>query len=124
MRESPQWLDEEAGPVVRPYALIRGRTRSSGDMFDLIATVTVVGAPPAGPSGDLGPEQQRIMRMARSPISVADVASELDLPIGVVRVLLGDLRDNGLISVTSPSAERPRPSAGILKEVINGLRAL
>jgi hypothetical protein len=124
MREHPQWLDDEAGPVVRPYAIIRGRTRSSGDMFDLIATVRVVREPPVGPTGDLGPEQQRILRMARGTISVADVASELDLPIGVVRVLLGDMRDNGLISVTYPVADGQRPSAGILKEVINGLRAL
>ncbi|MBB6346482.1 DUF742 domain-containing protein [Nonomuraea muscovyensis] len=124
MTETPQWLDDDAGPVVRPYALIRGRTRSSGDMFDLIATVRVVDEPPGDVPSDLGPEQQTILRMARSPISVADVASELDLPIGVIRVLLGDMRDHGLISVTSPSAARPRPSSGILKEVINGLRAL
>ncbi|MFI6790970.1 DUF742 domain-containing protein [Nonomuraea sp. NPDC050383] len=124
MTETPQWLDEAAGPIVRPYALIRGRTRSSGDAFDLIATVSVVGEPSGEAADELGPEQRLILRVARDPISVADVAVELDLPIGVVRVLLGDLRDNGLISVTSPSAARPRPSEGILKEVINGLRAL
>ncbi|GAA2292175.1 DUF742 domain-containing protein [Nonomuraea roseoviolacea subsp. roseoviolacea] len=124
MTETPQWLDDAAGPVVRPYALIRGRTRSSGDAFDLVATVTVVGEPSGAAAGELGPEQQLILRAARSPISVADVAVELDLPIGVVRVLLGDLRDHGLISVTSPSAARQRSNEGILKEVINGLRAL
>ena len=32
------WLDEDAGPVVRPYAMTRGRTRPTGD-FDLIAIV-------------------------------------------------------------------------------------
>ncbi|NUW33482.1 DUF742 domain-containing protein [Nonomuraea sp. SMC257] len=124
MTETPQWLDDAAGPVVRPYALIRGRTRSSGDAFDLVATVTVVGEPSGEAAGELGPEQRLILRAARSPISVADVAVELDLPIGVVRVLLGDLRDNGFISVTSPSAARQRSNEGILKEVINGLRAL
>ncbi|NUW46258.1 DUF742 domain-containing protein [Nonomuraea rhodomycinica] len=124
MTETPQWLDDAAGPVVRPYALIQGRTRSSGDAFDLVATVTVVREPSGEAAGELGPEQRLILRAARSPISVADVAVELDLPIGVVRVLLGDLRDNGLISVTSPSAARQRSNEGILKEVINGLRAL
>ncbi|WP_327088314.1 DUF742 domain-containing protein [Nonomuraea sp. NBC_01738] len=120
MSETPQWLDEEAGAFVRPYALTRGRTRTTGETLDLIATVSAVGDPPGG----LGPEQLAILRAARSPITVADVAVELDLPVGVVRVLLGDLRDHGLISVTSPNAEGPRPSERILKEVINGLRAL
>ncbi|MBF8193382.1 DUF742 domain-containing protein [Nonomuraea sp. K274] len=120
MIDGPRWLDEEAGPVVRPYALIRGRTRSSGDAFDLVATVRTIGDPP----GDLGPEQHRILRAARNPISVADLAVEIDLPVGVVRVLLGDLRDHGLISVTSASAEGSRANERILKEVINGLRAL
>ncbi|MEV0351740.1 DUF742 domain-containing protein [Nonomuraea sp. NPDC050680] len=121
MNEPPRWLDEDAGPVVRPYALIRGRTRTSGEAFDLMAIVSVVGDPE---SYDLEPEQLLILRAARNPITVADVAVELDLPVGVVRVLLGDLRDHGLISVTSPSEKGPRPNERILKEVINGLRAL
>ncbi|MFG2071906.1 Protein of unknown function [Nonomuraea maritima] len=120
MSDRPQWFDEEAGPVVRPYALIRGRTRSSGDAFDLVATVRTIGDPP----DDSGPEQQHILRAARNPISVADLVAELDLPIGVVRVLLGDMRDHGLISVTSPAAGGARSNERILKEVINGLRAL
>ncbi|MFI7615407.1 DUF742 domain-containing protein [Nonomuraea terrae] len=120
MSDRPQWFDEEAGPVVRPYALIRGRTRSSGDAFDLVATVRAIGDPP----DDLGPEQRHILRAAQSPISLADLAVELDLPVGVVRVLLGDMRDHGLISVTSPTAGGARSNERILKEVINGLRAL
>ncbi|MFD9941332.1 DUF742 domain-containing protein [Nonomuraea sp. NPDC059023] len=115
------WMDDEAGPLVRPYALTRGRTRSAtGETLDLIAMVSAVGDPPGG----LGPEQLAILRAARSPISVADVAVELDLPVGVVRVLLSDLHDHGLISVTAPNAAGPRPSERLLKEVINGLRAL
>ncbi|MGW4794563.1 DUF742 domain-containing protein [Nonomuraea sp. NPDC004297] len=128
MSDGPQWFDEEAGPVVRPYALIRGRTRSSGDAFDLVATVRAIGGGPGGgPNGGpggVGPEQQLILRAARDPISLADLAVELDLPVGVVRVLLGDMRDHGLISVTSPSAGGARSNERILKEVINGLRAL
>ncbi|GAA4054974.1 DUF742 domain-containing protein [Nonomuraea soli] len=110
------WMDDEAGPVVRPYALTRGRTRPSGETFDLIALVSAVR------EGGSGPEQEAILRAAQSPISVADLAVELDLPVGVVQVILGDMRDHGLISVTSQVGSRP--SERILKEVINGLRAL
>ncbi|SDH98765.1 Protein of unknown function [Sinosporangium album] len=118
-----EWLDEDAGPVVRPYAVTRGRTRSSADDLDLIAMVSTIRVEPhAGTS--LGPEQERILRLARTTTSVADLAASLALPVGVVRVLLGDLRDHGLIRVAPPAAAGPRPSERILKEVINGLRAL
>ncbi|MDP9847535.1 DUF742 domain-containing protein [Streptosporangium lutulentum] len=113
-----QWMDEEAGPVVRPYALIGGRTRSSGDTLDLIAMVTSTGAVSSGGFVP-GPEQERILAMVTTATSVADVASDLNLPLGVVRVLLGDLQDHKLISIGRASA-----SERILKEVINGLRAL
>ena len=41
--ESPgpqhEWLDDDAGPVVRPYTLTGGRVRSAADGFDLVAYV-------------------------------------------------------------------------------------
>ncbi|GII94710.1 DUF742 domain-containing protein [Sinosporangium siamense] len=118
-----EWLDEAAGPVVRPFALTRGRTRSSADDLDLIAQVTTIRAEPNDET-TLGPEQERILRLARTTTTVADLAASLTLPVGVVRVLLGDLRDHGLIRVAPPASAAPRPSERILKEVINGLRAL
>ncbi|WP_308250268.1 DUF742 domain-containing protein [Sphaerisporangium fuscum] len=108
---------------MRPYALIRGRTRSSGDNLDLIAMVTATRSPYTGEAG-LGPEEQRILELTERSMSVVDIASEIDLPLGVVRVLLGDLQDQGMIRVRPPAHTGPRPNERILKEVINGLRAL
>ncbi|WP_055480988.1 DUF742 domain-containing protein [Sphaerimonospora mesophila] len=119
----PKWIDEEAGQFVRLYALTGGRTRSSGDDFDLIAMVTAT-REPTGDDSSIGPEQRRILEIADHGASVADIASEVGLPLGVVRVLLGDLHDLGLINVRSPVKVAPLPSERILKEVINGLRAL
>ncbi|GAA0969264.1 DUF742 domain-containing protein [Acrocarpospora macrocephala] len=123
MTPPPEWLDEEAGPIVRPYALTRGRAHSSADDMDLIAMVTAVGKIPRDPA-DIGPEQWRILDITARATSVVDIASELDLALGVVRVLLGDLQDQGLIRVRPPAQVAPLPSERILKEVINGLRAL
>ncbi|RBQ21373.1 hypothetical protein DP939_01245 [Spongiactinospora rosea] len=118
-----QWLDEEAGPVVRPYALINGRTRSSGPPIDLIAMVVATGERP--PSGTvLGPEQEKVLARTRRAASVADVAAELDLAVGVVRVILGDLRDMELIVIRPPAPVATFTGEHILKDVINGLRAL
>ena len=118
-----RWLDSEAGPVVRPYALIGGRTRHAGEKFDLVATVRVTRKAMSEPAA-LGPEQMTVLNLARRPTTVADLASELDLPLGVVRILLADLRDLGYVMIRSPAAQQPRPNGHILREVLNGLRAL
>ncbi|WP_067455137.1 DUF742 domain-containing protein [Actinomadura macra] len=119
-----RWLDRDAGPLVRPYARTRGRTRPEGEGFELIAVVVAIG----GPVGDrlrYSPDHLRILRGCARPVTVADLAADSGLPLGVVRVLLGDLRDEGLVAVVAAAAvEGARPGTGVLREVLNGLRAL
>jgi len=117
------WLDEEAGPVVRPYALTRGRTRPSGETLDLIAIITAV----RGVQLDLAtldPEHIAVLRLCRLPASVADLAADLDLPLGVVRILLGDLQERSLVAIHHPIPPARLPDVQILKEVVDGLRRL
>jgi hypothetical protein len=117
------WLDEDAGPVVRPYALTRGRTRPAGEFLDLIALVTAV----RGIEVDrysLDPEHLALLAMCRLPASVADLAADLDLPVGVVQVLLADLRTRSLIVVHQPAPPSQLPDPHILREVADGLRRL
>ena len=62
--------------------------------------------------------------MCRRPTPVADVAAQLKLPLNVTRVILGDLRREGLVAI-----DRPRPVAQaiderIYREVLHGLRSL
>ena len=59
-----RWLDAEAGPVVRPYALTQGRTRHTGESFDLVATVMATQAPITDP-GSLAPEHMSVLQLAR-----------------------------------------------------------
>src|SRR4051794_29044425 len=121
------WFDDEAGPVVRPYAMTRGRTTSAGQhRLDLIAVV--VTEPQADdPDADatLSPEHVDIVDLCRdAPQSVAELAAGLDLPIGVVRVLVGDLVAGEFVHVTRPVPPAELPDESILRDVINGLRAL
>ena len=121
------WFDDEAGPVVRPYAMTRGRTSSPGQhRLDLIAVV--VAEPQADdPDADatLSPEHVDIVDLCRdAPQSVAELAAGLDLPIGVVRVLIGDLVNEELVHVNRPVPPAELPDESILRDVINGLRAL
>ncbi|MFF8954962.1 DUF742 domain-containing protein [Streptomyces sp. NPDC014894] len=121
------YFDAEAGPVVRPYAMTRGRTSStSHHRLDLIALV--VPEPAADhPVHDqsLSPEHVEIVeRCEDAPQSIAELAAGLDLPVGVVRVLVGDLVEDALVHVTRPVPPAELPDVNILREVINGLRAL
>ncbi|MBB2948029.1 hypothetical protein FB565_007800 [Actinoplanes lutulentus] len=117
------WLDSDAGPVVRPYAMTGGRVAPSGGDFDLVAfVVATVPDLPIGPQ--LQPEHHGIVAAAWEPISVVELASQLDLSIGVVRVFLGDLRSAGLIALYEPPAATAPHDVDVLKAVVNGLRAL
>jgi hypothetical protein len=116
------WLDAEAGPVVRPYAMTRGRTRSSGD-FDLITLILATRTATALPAG-LEPEHVAIVNLCQRPLSVAEVSAHLDLPVGIVRVMLGDLLDRQVIMVRGRETTGQVPSQRVLEAVINGLRAL
>jgi DNA-binding transcriptional ArsR family regulator len=118
-----RWFDTAAGPIVRPYAMTRGRTRPHGAALDLISIV--VGADPAYVDRHgLDPEHLDVLALCRRPIPVADIASEIDLPLCVVRVLLGDLRDRGLIEVRPPGSAGRSFDERILRQVLDGLRAL
>lgn len=119
-----EWMDAAAGPVVRPYTLTGGRVRPSVEGFDLVAFVRATAdAEPAALPG-LQPEHRRLVELARRPVAVADLAADLDLAVGVVRVLLGDLLARGLVSVQQPPAAAGLPDNDILKAVVSGLRAL
>ena len=118
-----RWLDAEAGPVVRPYALTQGRTRHTGESFDLVATVVAVRAAIADP-GSLAPEHMSVLQLARVPTTVADIASDVDLPLGVVRIILADLREFGLVVIRTPVVMAERIDKHTLREVLNGLRGL
>ncbi|MBP2707574.1 DUF742 domain-containing protein [Microbispora sp. RL4-1S] len=116
-----QWLDDEAGPVVPAYALTRGRVRPSNKSIDLVAIVTATGGPTPV---SLGPEQWMILSLCARATPLVDIASAIDLPFGVVQVLVSDLHEQGLVQVRPPKNVAQLPHSSILTEVITGLRAL
>jgi hypothetical protein len=123
MPDDERWIDADAGPVVRPYALTRGRTRHSGASFDVIATVVPTGAR-IPETSFLGPEHLNVLQLAYAPTTVVDIASDVDLPLGVVRILLADLRELGLVVIRAPVTMAERVDRNTLMEVLNGLRGL
>jgi hypothetical protein len=119
-----RWLDREAGPVVRPYAVTKGRTvPAAGTSIGLIDVVVAIIDPQPVPGLRLGPEHRQLLAHCRRPVTVVDLASDVDLPVGVVRVLLSDLSEHGIVRVLVTS-RGPVTNERLLRKVLNGLQAL
>ncbi|MDF5754992.1 DUF742 domain-containing protein [Spongiactinospora sp. TRM90649] len=72
----------------------------------------------------LAPEHLRVLAACRAPASVAEIASETGFGVMVTRVLLGDLRERGLITLRPPATMARLPQEPLLRAVLHGLRAL
>ncbi len=121
--DDDRWMDWDAGPVSRPYTVTGGRTRPRGERyFDLVDMVGRTGRPADGFSSS--PERSQILALCRAPVTVADLASAMALPLGVVRVLLDDLVGENLIEVRSTAPRGRVTDRQLLRQVLDGLHAL
>jgi predicted metal-dependent enzyme (double-stranded beta helix superfamily) len=94
-------------------------------VLDLISVIVASGPPPtAAGSRRLSPEHRKLISLCQEPMTVADAAADIALPLGVVRVLLADLIQQKLITVQPRRAVRPQASPDLLREVLDGLRSL
>jgi hypothetical protein len=119
-----RWLDREAGPVVRPYAVTKGRTApASGSYIGLIDVVTAIADPQLPADTRLSREHRRLLSHCHQPVTVVDLASDIDLPVGVVRVLLSDLRQCGALRVVA-TPPGPVTNDRLLRDVLDGLQTL
>ncbi|HKS45001.1 MAG TPA: DUF742 domain-containing protein [Amycolatopsis sp.] len=118
-----QWYGDDSGPMVRLYVLTKGRARPAGEFLDIVALVHAHSRPEHDLS--LSPEQATILSLCLDRmLSVAEIAARAGLPLSVVRVLLADLQEARHIGVTHPTPPNRLPNDHILREVLNGLRAL
>jgi len=109
--------------VVRPYVLTGGRTRAPGPLLPLDATVLTTASAETRPVPDT-PEMARILKLGAAPTAIAELAGRLTLPIGVVRVLVGDLDALGAVTVTPPTPLGAASDVDLLERLLDGIRAL
>jgi Protein of unknown function (DUF742) len=123
MSEDDKWTEWDAGPVSRPYTVTGGRTRPRVELrFDLIDVVAWSGTQVDPMS--ISYEGRRILEMSQVPITVADLASQLALPLLTVRVLLGDLVHDGLIDIRVATPKGRVTDQRLLARVLAGIRNL
>jgi hypothetical protein len=113
----------DGGRVVPAYALTRGRTRSVGPDLPLEALVTATESGEQRVSS-LQAERRIIVELCAAPMSIAEIAAHLRLPVGVARVLVSDLASGRYLAVHLPqTTDDGRPDAAILERLLDGLRA-
>jgi Protein of unknown function (DUF742) len=108
--------------TVRPYLLTGGRTASRQEV-NIETMVTPTGAKPNHSLDDV---HLQLLRLAREPMAVAELASYLEIPIGVAMILVGDLAEIGVVSlndVSSGSLE-PADDASLIRKVVHGVLKL
>ena len=118
-------LPEENAASVRAYAWTGGRTRS--DIKLAIETLVSTSDRADRLIGNLCTEHQSVARLCRSSKSVAEIAALLSLPLGVIRVLLGDMANLGLIVVHHNNHRTgldDRPDLELMERVLHGLTNL
>ncbi|MEV6236951.1 DUF742 domain-containing protein [Lentzea sp. NPDC051838] len=121
-RSSDWWYDEAAGPIVRPYALVSGRTRPTWGRLNLATQVRAIRT--TSDTSALSVEHLEIMKMCRKPLSVAEVAAYLHAPLVVAKVLLSDLIQRGDVITSDASRMAVAPDRNLLQKVLDGVRAI
>jgi hypothetical protein len=112
---------EEAASIVRAYSWTGGRTTSS---FQL-EIETLVSAVDWDYPGAMKAEYHEVIGLVAKPRSVAEIAALLRLPLGVAKVLLGDMAERGLIDVhRTATTDGELPDLGLMERVLAGLRRL
>jgi len=113
-----------AASLARPYSWTAGRTRPTVDLpVEALVETTAEGrTAPYSPTNPLAAVTQLCLHQR----SVAEVAAHLSVPLGVARVLIGDLLFAGQVSVRDTLTEDTSwdERNDLLERVLSGLRAL
>jgi hypothetical protein len=112
------------GNLVRPYTLTSGRTGTSVDLpLEAPIQTLQAGLTHRWPSNDA---RGKIIQLCVDSPSVAEISARLDLPLGVARVLVGDLVLSGYLRVHRTLSERSTSDERheLIGRTLRGLKAL
>jgi hypothetical protein len=113
----------EETSAVRPYAVTGGRTRTTSAALPLEALVQSLRAPAPGMTN----ETIKILDLtAVEFLSIAELSAHVKLPVGIVRVIVSDLADEGKVRIHGLANGQPglATSLSVLESVLNGISSL
>ena len=115
--------DTASASAVRPYTWTRGRTKSGFDLA--IETLVSTSARGRAQAASLQVEHRAVAELCEQARSVAEIAALLSVPLGVARVLLGDMAGLGVVTVhQTASSAGSAPDLALMERVLSGLRRL
>jgi hypothetical protein len=103
--------------MLRPYAITGGRTAAPQFLNLETQLRRAEGDDPASPHRW---ESARIIEMADKSIALVEVAARIGIPVGVAKVVVADLIDQG--ALTTGAKRTPDESfSSLLERVLDGL---
>lgn len=115
-------LDVEPS-LVRPYSLTSGRTHPS---IELALEALIQNLPESDDGLELTNLESAIVELSQQSPSVAEIAAQMGVPLGVARVLVADLVDSGhlrvLATLQDDSSDIERRE--LIERVLSGLRKI
>ncbi|WP_225842119.1 DUF742 domain-containing protein [Streptomyces albus] len=105
----------------RPYAATGGRTRVPDATVGIATQITVCADPGPLP---LSEQHHRLLTLCTTPRAVSELAGCMELPVGVVTVLIADLQAHGLVEARGAldMSRDDKVSHALMERVLNGLR--
>lgn len=106
----------------RQFAITGGRARDESDL-PLELPITATGRTGTTP---LSPDHQRIISLCADRQTLVDLSAQTDLPVGVLRVLILDLVEAGLLDTGNKTMAAevtvpPHRDISLLEEVLDGI---
>jgi Protein of unknown function (DUF742) len=98
-----------------------GRTRPTHDDLEIETLVSTTSVGEQTPK--LTVEHRAIAALCHEILSIAEVSARLRLPLGVIRILVGDMADEHLVMVHRPAQAGDHPDLTLLKRVLDGSTA-
>jgi DNA-binding MarR family transcriptional regulator len=114
---------DDPGPLVRPFAVTRGR--AGRDLHRLNILTLVMAARAEADVTGLDREYREILRLCQHrALSIAEIAAHMNLLLAAVKVLVSDLIDSGHLIHRSPQPAAGRADIKLLQAVLEGVRKL
>lgn len=112
---------EEASSLVRPYAITGGRTQPRYELpLEALISTTAYAH---GDLTRLTPECMAIVDLCGDWRSLAEISALLRIPLGVARIVVADMAEQGLVRIHQPAADEGA-NLNLLERVLSGLRKL
>lgn len=111
---------DRTGRLIRPYAMTGGRTTADAEI-SLEAQIQAS----TRASHHLGAyrwEAAKVVELVQTPMALIEIAARLQIPIGVARVLVADLLNDGAVVLHVP--QKTQSFASLLERVLDGVRNL